>query len=290
MVETDHLIVQAEESRRPARREFNESAPVIGHASDIGMVNWVGIRTLCAKEVHRFMKVFTQTVIAPTVTTLLFLAIFALALGGAVREVQGVPFLQFLAPGLVMMAMVQNAFANTSSSLMIGKVQGSIVDLLMPPLSPAELTFAFVTGGVARGLLVGFAVLFAVSFFVPIQIHNWFWLVFFAVAASVMLSLMGLIAAIWADKFDHMAAITNFVVTPLAFLSGTFYSVERLPGMWYTVSQLNPFFYMIDGFRSAVIGRSDGSVELGAIILVLINAALWWLTVRIFATGYKLKE
>lgn len=290
MSEADQFIAQAAESRRARPPDDDLVRPAPRPGSTIGLVNWIGVRTLCAKEISRFLKVFTQTVVAPTVTTLLFMAIFALALGGAVRVVNGVPFLEFLAPGLIMMAMVQNAFANTSSSLMIGKVQGSIVDLLMPPLSPAELTFAFVVGGMARGLMVGAAVLIAVSFVVPIRVQDWPGLVFFAVSASVMLSLMGLIAAIWADKFDHMAAITNFVVTPLAFLSGTFYSVERLPGIWYTVSQLNPFFYMIDGFRAAVIGRADGSVLAGVIVLSLINGALWWLTVRMFATGYKLKE
>ncbi|MDP6353420.1 MAG: ABC transporter permease [Alphaproteobacteria bacterium] len=256
----------------------------------VGAINWLGVRTLYLKEVHRFVKVFAQTVLAPTLTTLLFLAIFSLALGGAVRRVGDVPFINFLAPGLVMMAIVQNAFANTSSSMMIGKVQGCIVDMLMPPFGPGELTFALVMGGVTRGVLVGVAVTLAMAVFVPMAVHNYAALVFYPVAASVMLSLLGVIVAIWADKFDHMAAITNFVITPLAFLSGTFYSVERLPEPWHLFSQLNPFFYMIDGFRYAFIGQADGSLAVGVAVLIVTNAGLWLLCRWMFASGYKLKE
>jgi ABC-2 type transport system permease protein len=276
-------------ARRPAptvpRRAVGPVAP-----RHFGRVNWIGLWTLYKKEVHRFMKVFTQTVLAPTVTTLLFLAIFSLALGGANRVVGGMPFVEFLAPGLIMMAIVQNAFANTSSSMMIAKIQGSIVDLLMPPLNPGELTLAFVMGGVTRGALVGVAVGLATWIFVPLRVVDVAALVFFALAASVMLSLMGLLAAIWSDKFDHMAAITNFVITPLAFLSGTFYSVERLPEPWHTVSQFNPFFYMIDGFRSAFIGHADGSLAIGVAVLLVCNGALWALCHTLFKVGYKLKE
>ncbi len=255
-----------------------------------GIVNWRGVWTLYVKEVQRFMKVASQTVLAPTVTTLLFLTIFSLALGGATRMVGEVPFTQFLAPGLIMMAMVQNSFANTSSTISIGKVQGSIVDVLMPPLSPAELMFGWVMGGATRGVLVGLAVGGAVSFFVPMRLADIGAIVFFAAAASVMLSTIGLMTGIWAEKFDQTAAITNFVITPLAFLSGTFYSVERLPGIWHTVSQFNPFFYMIDGFRYGFIGRSDGSVVVGVIVMLALNAALWGACQRMIATGYKLKD
>jgi len=257
---------------------------------ELDPVNWLGTWTLYRKEVRRFLKVGTQTVVAPAATTLLFLAIFSLALGGAVRQVAGIPFLEFLAPGMIMMAIVQNAFANTTSTIMIGKMQGVIVDMLMPPLSPAEMSFALTLGGVTRGLCVGIVVAFAMALFVPMRMHDPLAAVFFAIAASAMLSLTGLIAGIWAEKFDHVAAITNFVVTPLAFLSGTFYSVERLPGIWHTVSQWNPFFYMIDGFRYAFIGRSDGSVALGVVVLLGCNAALAWALHRMLVTGYKLKD
>lgn len=256
----------------------------------IGTVNWLGLWTLYAKEVHRFLKIPTQTILAPTVTTLMFLAIFALALGGAVREVAGVPFLTFLAPGLVMMAVVQNSFANTSSSLMSSKIQGNIVDVLIPPLSPGELTFAFTLGGVSRGLMVGLGVALAMTFFVETAVHDLAALLFYAVAASLMLSLLGLIAALWADKFDQMAAINNFVITPLSFLSGTFYSIDRLPEPWHMISLYNPFFYMIDGMRYAFTGRADGSLLVGVVLLVAVNAALWVLCWRMFKIGYGIKE
>ena len=255
----------------------------------LGAVNWLGLWTLYVKEVRRFGKVATQTIIAPVVTTLLFLAIFALALGGATREVGGVRFTQFLAPGLVMMAMVQNAFANTSSSIMISKIQGNIVDMLMPPLSPGELTLAFAAGGVTRGLAVGLAVALTMALFVPVEIRDAGAVVFYAVAASLMLSLIGVLAGIWAEKFDHMAAITNFVITPFAFLSGTFYSVERLPEIWRMAAHLNPFFYMIDGFRYGFIGHADAPLGLGAAVLVGADLLLWVLVYAFFRRGYRLK-
>ena len=255
----------------------------------LGAVNWLGLWTLYVKEVRRFGKVATQTIIAPVVTTLLFLAIFALALGGASRQVGGVHFTQFLAPGLVMMAMVQNAFANTSSSIMISKIQGNIVDMLMPPLSPGELTLAFAAGGVTRGLAVGLAVALAMALFVPIEVLHPGFVLFHAVAASLMLSLIGILAGIWAEKFDHMAAITNFVITPFAFLSGTFYSVDRLPDVWRTAAHLNPFFYMIDGFRFGFIGHADAPPALGAAVLTVANILLWILVYVWFRRGYRLK-
>jgi ABC-2 type transport system permease protein len=255
----------------------------------LGAINWLGLWTLYVKEVRRFAKVATQTVIAPVVTTLLFLAIFALALGGATREVGGVPFAQFLAPGLVMMAMVQNAFANTSSSLLISKIQGNIVDVVMPPLSAGELTLAFAAGGVTRGLAVGLAVALAMAVFVPMEVQHPFFVLFHAFAASLMLSLVGLLAGIWAEKFDQMAAITNFVITPFAFLSGTFYSVERLPEFWRLAAHFDPFFYMIDGFRYGFIGHADASLALGAAVLIAADILLWALVYAWFRRGYKLK-
>lgn len=256
---------------------------------DIGLVNWVGLWTLYRREVQRFLKVFTQTVAAPVVTTLLFYAIFALALGGVVRRAGDVPFLQFLAPGLVMMAMAQNAFANTSSSVMISKVQGNIVDVLMPPLSSFELALGIVMGGVTRGVLVGLVAATAIWVFVPIGLHAPVFIVYHAVMASMMLSLLGLIGGIWAVKFDHIAAFTNFVVTPLTFLSGTFYSVDRLPDTFWWVAHANPFFYMIDGFRYGFIGHSDGTLAIGLAVLAGANLLLWALALRMLSTGYKLK-
>jgi ABC-2 type transport system permease protein len=254
-----------------------------------GAVNWLGFRTLLGKEVRRFLKVHFQTITAPVVTTLLFLAVFSLALGRVAADVHGVPFAEFLAPGLIMMAMVQNAFANTSSSLIIAKVQGNIVDMLMPPLSPIEQTVAVALGGVARGLLVGLAVTAAMALFVRIHVNSVALIAFHAVMGSLMLSLLGMIGGIWADKFDHMAAVTNFIVTPLSFLSGTFYSIDRLPEGFQLLAKLNPFFYMIDGFRAGFIGQADGSVALGIAMVTLVDTGLMLLTWRMLATGYKLK-
>jgi ABC-2 type transport system permease protein len=263
-----------------------EGAPRPRH---IGAVNWLGLWTLYAREVRRFIKVGMQTVVAPVVTTLLFLAIFLLALSGQQRVVDGVPYLEFLAPGLVMMAMAQNAFANTSSSLMIAKVQGNIVDVLMPPLSPGELTWGFALGGVTRGLVVGAVVTVAMAAFVTVHIYSLPLVLFHAVAASLLLSVLGLIGGIWADKFDHIAAVTNFVVTPLAFLSGTFYSIDSLPEKFRAAALCNPFFYMIDGFRYGFTGHADGSLALGIAVMVTINAGLLWLCHAMLASGYKLK-
>ena len=254
-----------------------------------GAVNWYGLWSLYKKEVHRFLKVFTQTVAAPMVTALLFLAIFTLALGRAVETIGGIPFSQFLAPGLITMAMAQNAFANTSSSVVSAKMQGNIVDVIMPPISPTEFVVAYVMGGVTRGMLVGLTTWIGMSFFVPMEVHSLLHLVYHAMTASMMLALLGLIGGIWADKFDHVAAITNFVVTPFAFLSGTFYSISRLPEPFYTLAHYNPFFYMIDGFRYGAIGQSDTAPWIGMAVMAGVNAALGLLAWRMVATGYKLK-
>jgi len=255
----------------------------------IGAVNQRGLYTLCRKEVGRFLKVYSQTVVAPVVTTMMFCLIFALALGRAVEEVDGVPFMQFLAPGLIMMAIVQNAFTNTSSSVIISKIQGNIVDVLMAPLSPLELAIGYVFGGMMRGLVVGFMTSVILAVVLDLAINHILFVLYHAVMASMLLSVFGLIIGIWAEKFDHIAAITNFVVTPLSFLSGTFYSVDRLPKFFWWIAHFNPFFYMIDGFRYGFVGVSDGSVWLGVIVLVFVNASMWLFAWRMLSTGYKLK-
>jgi ABC-2 type transport system permease protein len=239
-----------------------------------GAINWIGLATLYRKEVRRFLAVGTQTVLAPMVTTLLFLAVFVLALGHSVELVGGVPYMEFLAPGLIMMAMTQNAFANTSSSLMIAKIQGNIVDLLMPPLSSFEITLGLALGGLTRGVIVGAATAAAIWVFVPLHATHLGAIVFYGAMASLMLAQLGVVAGIYAEKFDHMAAVTNFIITPLAFLSGTFYSTQRLPEFGQFLAHLNPFFYMIDGFRYGMIGHADGSLILGALALIGVNAAL----------------
>lgn len=255
----------------------------------LGVINWLGLWTLTAKEVRRFVKVYFQTIVAPVVTTLMFLAIFVLAIGRASVDVGGVPFAQFLAPGLIMMAMTQNAFANTSSSLIIAKVQGNIVDVLMPPLSAFELTLAFALGGVIRGLVVGLAVALTMACFVHLPLAHPLIILYHAVMASLMLSLLGMIGGIWADKFDHMAAVTNFIVTPLSFLSGTFYSIDRLPEGFHLFALANPFFYMIDGFRYGFISHADGGLGTGLLVVGIANLFLGLVAYRMFQTGYKLK-
>lgn len=265
------------------------AAPAPPSPRRIGLFNGRGAWTLYAKEVRRFLKVSQQTLMAPVVTTLLFLAIFALALGGDQRMIAGVPFDQFLAPGLVMMAVAQNAFANTSSSLVISKVQGNIVDVLMPPLSPSELTLGYALAGVTRGLCVGAACILAMTLFVETHIRDLGLVLYHAAMASLMLSLLGLMGGIWADKFDHIAAVTNFVVTPAAFLSGTFYSIELLPGFWNALAHANPLFFLIDGFRAGFIGKSDGPLLAGALVVAAVNAVLWAICHAMFKRGYKLK-
>jgi ABC-2 type transport system permease protein len=252
-------------------------------------VNWIGLWTLYVKEVRRFWAVATQSVAAPVVTTLLFLAVFVLALGRENDVVEGVRFASFLAPGLIMMAMTQNAFANTSSSLVISKVQGNIVDLLMPPLSPGEVLIGLVLAGVTRGLTVGVAVTAAMTLATHLGVADASLILFHAVAASTMMALLGVIGGLWAEKFDHLSAVTNFVVTPLAFLSGTFYSVLHLPAPFDWIALFNPFFYMIDGFRAGFIGHADGSLRVGIAVLIAANLALIALAYRLLRRGYKLK-
>jgi len=258
----------------------------------IGRFNWRGLLTLYLKEVRRFTKVWTQTVAAPAVTTLLFLLIFALALGGAGRVTAGINFERFLAPGLIMMAIIQNSFQNTVSSILIAKVQGNIVDVLMPPLSPGELTFGYVFGGATRGLMVGLSV-WAAFALVPgprVGVANPLVIIFFAFGAATLMSLVGILAALWADKFDHAAAITNFIIVPLSLLSGTFYSIERLPEGWQKVSHVNPFFYLIDGFRSGFIGRADADILVGGAFIVGLTLVMWIIVQTAIARGYGLKN
>jgi ABC-2 type transport system permease protein len=252
-------------------------------------LNLIGLWTLYLKEVRRFLKVPGQTLLAPVVTTLMFLLIFALALGRSGRTIEGMPFLQFLAPGLIMMAVIQNAFANTSASILIGKIQGNIVDLLMPPLRPAELMFGLVAGGVTRGLVVAVVVTLAMLPTVSLGIAHPLLVLFFALSGSLMLALLGLLGGLWAERFDQMATVTNFVITPLSFLSGTFYSIAELPGPFLLAAHLNPFFYLIDGLRFGFTGHADGSIVIGAIAVSAVNLALWLLAHALIARGYRLK-
>lgn len=260
------------------------------HVERIKGFNVIGLQTLVAREVGRFLKVYMQTLVAPVVTTLLFYTVFALAFGGLQREIGGVSYMAFLAPGLVVMGMVQNAFSNSSSSLVISKVQGNIVDILMPPLSSLELFIGFVTGSVLRGLCVGLATAVVMEIFMPMPIHSVGVIVLFGFLGTMMMGSLGLAAGIWSDKFDHIAAVTNFVVMPLTFLSGTFYSIQQLPEMWRIIATYNPFFYLIDGFRYGFIGQADSNIFVGVVLLVGINIGLAALNLWMLRTGYKIKS
>jgi ABC-2 type transport system permease protein len=255
-------------------------------------INWLGLWTLYKREVWRFLKVMNQTLLAPIITTLLFLAVLSLSIGGhGARVINGVPvsYGNFIAPGLIMMAVVQNAFANTSSSLMLSKIQGVIIDILMPPFTGTEITFSLTAGGVTRGVMVGVVVALAVYPFTPYTVHHWDAAIFFVFASSLMLALLGLLTGIWSQTFDQLSAITNYIITPLSFLSGTFYSITQLPPFWYDVCHFNPFFYMIDGFRYALTGYADGSVMTGVFVMIAVNVTLWLVAQRLITKGYRLK-
>ncbi|MCE8553716.1 ABC transporter permease [Ruegeria pomeroyi] len=254
-----------------------------------GQVNWLGLYTLAAREVMRFLVVWTQTLLAPLVTAGLFMMIFSLAVGAGRGAVMGVPFLTFLAPGILMMTVIQNAFANTSSSVVISKVQGNIVDTLMPPLSALELLLGYLAGAVVRGLLVALAIGVALVLVLGIvPVHPLLVLGFVVLGAGFM-GALGLVAGIYANKFDQMAAITNFIVTPLAFLSGTFYSVEALPPLLGGLTHANPVFYLIDGLRFAMIGVSDSSPALGLAVCLGATLAVCLLAWVLLDRGYRLK-
>jgi ABC-2 type transport system permease protein len=255
-------------------------------------VNWGGLKTLYVKEVRRFFKVQMQTVWAPAITTLLYLAIFTIALGRGGRMVMGVPFADFLAPGLIVMAMIQNAFANSSFSLLVGKIQGNIVDYLMPPLSTGELIAGLVGASVTRAFLVGGAVWLAMLLWpgVSVDVRRPELVLWFGLMGSLLLSFMGLLTSMWAEKFDHAAAVSNFVVTPLSLLSGTFYSVHQLAPKFQAVSHANPFFYVISGFRAGFLGVSDSPLLVGAVGLLVLNVALWALNYWLLKSGWKIKN
>ncbi len=254
-----------------------------------GRVNWMGLYTLSAREVRRFLAVWTQTLAAPLITAGLFLAVFTLAIGPIRGEMMGVPFIEFLAPGILMMNVIQNAFANTSSSIVISKVQGNIVDTLMPPLSPVELVLGYLAGGIGRGLFVAAAILTGMILTLGIGVAHPLWVAVFVLLGSAFLGALGIAAAILSNKFDQIAAITNFVIMPLSFLSGTFYSVSTLPPLMQTISYANPVFYLIDGVRFGMIGQSDGSPWLGLGVVSTSTLAVCILCWYWFRIGYRLK-
>ncbi len=262
----------------------------------IAGINRVGLLALYMKEVRRFLKVQTQTIWAPAFTTLLFLVIFTVALGREGREVLGVPFATFVAPGLIAMAMMQNAFANSSFSLLSGKMQGTIIDLLMPPLSPGELMTGILVAAITRAVAVGCTVALAMALWPGVSLaveHVWA-VAWFGLMGSLMLATLGLATSIWAEKFDHNAAITNFIIAPLSLLSGTFYVIENLSGVFQTVSRANPFFYVISGFRYGFLGASDiggaGAVMTAGAGLLVLNIVMAAAVYALLRSGWKLKS
>ena len=255
-----------------------------------GLINWVGAWTLYKKEVLRFLIVWIQTIFSPLISSLLFLLVLSLAIGADRGDILGVPFITFLAPGLISMQVIQQSFSHSSSSFMIGKIQGNILDLLYAPLSAAEVTVSISLAAVTRSVMIAAVSIIVFKLIIKIEITNYLLLVIFTLLSSFILGNIGIIAGLWAEKFDHMATVTNFVIVPLSFLSGTFYSIDRLPEFLQIVSKANPFFYMIDGFRYSFIEKSDGSIFFGLVYLSILSIAIWFVAYLLYKRGYKLKS
>jgi len=260
------------------------------YEKNFGYVNWIGFWTLYKKEVLRFLIVVIQTVISPLVTSLLFLLVLSLAIGNDRGEVLGFPFITFLAPGLIAMQVIQQAFSHSSSSIMIGKIQGNIVDILYAPLTAGEITLATNLAACTRSVIIAFVSIVVFSLIVEMIFYSYFYILVFTFLGSFILSSLGIIIGLWAEKFDHMASATNFIIVPLSFLSGTFYSIDRLPNILKNISEMNPFFYIIDGFRYGFLGVSDGSIEFGLIYLFILSFLTWFVAYILFKKGYKIKS
>lgn len=253
-------------------------------------INWVGVQTLYLREVRRFWKVGAQTVAAPVVTTLLYMLVFVVALQGARPPLHGTPFAEFVAPGLIMMAILNNAFANSSSSLIQAKIMGTSTDFLTPPLSPLELTLGFTLGAATRGVAVGLVTAICVLPFARMGVANLGLILFYGLIASLLMGMIGVMAGLWAEKFDQLAAVQNFVVLPMTFLSGAFYLVDNLPEPFSTLSRFNPFFYLIDGFRAGFIGHAEGSVVIGMAMSLGLTLIMGWACWAVFRSGWRLKS
>ena len=255
-----------------------------------GYINWIGVWTLYKKEVLRFLIVMIQTIISPLVTSLLFLIVLSLAIGNERNEILGFPFVTFLAPGLIAMQVIQQAFSHSSSSIMIGKIQGNIVDILYAPLTAAEITLATNLAACTRSIMIVFFSIIVFSLIIDMAFYNIFYIFIFGFLGAFILSSIGIIVGLWAEKFDNMASATNFIIVPLSFLSGTFYSIEKLPNILKNISEFNPFFYIIDGFRYGFLGTSDGSIEFGLFYLIILSGITWFVAYILFKKGYKIKS
>ncbi len=255
-----------------------------------GLVNWIGFRTLYIKEVSRFLVVWAQTLLSPLVSSLLFLSVLSLALGNERGEVLGFSFISFLAPGLIAMSIIQQSFSHSVSSLMIAKIQGNITDTLFAPLSAAEVSLAIIFAAVTRSLVILIISIIVFSLIVEIHINSIFHILVGAFLGSFILGALGFITGLWAEKFDHTATITNFIVTPLSFLSGVFYSIDRLPAFFQSISKINPFFFIIDITRFGFLGVSDGSIVFGLFYLTILAFIMWFLSYYLYKIGYKIKS
>ena len=252
-----------------------------------GLINWIGFWTLYKKEVLRFLIVWVQTLLSPIISSLLFLLVLSVAIGSGRSDMLGFPFITFLAPGLIAMQIIQQAFSHSSSSFMIGKIQGNIVDILYAPLSAAEVTFAVTLASVTRSFMIGIVSICIFYFLVDVEIKNFYAVIFYTFVSSFILGLIGIIAGLWSEKFDHMASVTNFIIIPLSFLSGTFYTIDNLPEFLQVISKCNPFFYMIDGFRYGFLEQSDGSIFVGSFYLIVLALVLWVMTYLLYKRVIK---
>jgi len=255
-----------------------------------GLVNWIGFKSLYLKEVSRFIVVWAQTLLSPLVSSLLFLSVLSLAIGNERGEVLGFSFITFLAPGLIAMSVIQQSFSHSVSSLMIAKVQGNIIDTLYAPLSAAEVTIAIILAAVTRSIVILIISVLVFSTIIDMPIYNVFYILIGTFLGSFILGALGFITGLWAEKFDHTATITNFIVTPLSFLSGVFYSIDRLPIFFQSVSKINPFFFIIDITRFGFLGKSDGSIIFGIIYLTILSFVMWFFSYYLYKIGYKIKS
>jgi len=253
-------------------------------------INWIGFWTLYRKEVLRFLIVAIQTVISPLVTSLLFLLVLSVAIGNERGDVLGFSFTTFLAPGLIAMQVIQQAFSHSSSSIMIGKIQGNIVDILYAPLTAGEITLAITLAACTRSVIIALVSIVVFNFIVELEFYNFLYIFIFTLLGSFILGSIGIIIGLWSEKFDHMASATNFIIVPLSFLSGTFYSIDKLPEILKNISEINPFFYMIDGFRYGFLGTADGSIKYGILYLVVLSFVSWFAAYILFKKGYKIKS
>jgi len=255
-----------------------------------GFINWIGFKSLWLKECNRFLVVWQQTLLSPLVSSLLFLSVLSLALGNNREDVFGYSFISFLAPGLIAMSILTQSFSHSVSSLMIGKIQGNIVDMLYAPLSALEVTMAIILAALTRSFLIAIISIVVFSLIVEIPINNIYYIFIFGFLSAFILGSLGFITGLWAEKFDHTATVTNFIITPLSFLSGVFYSIGKLPNFFQIISHINPFFYMIDGFRYGFLGKSDGSTSIGLIYLTILSVVMWYLAFFLYKKGYKIKS